>query len=118
MSKHTKIYKKRIGIKRLLTYIKYGEWSLVKLFFTKPIFGSIRDKMYYKYNRCFYCGKKLFLDKEPLMTIDHVIPYSVVGNKLGLVNLRCACEQCNVLKGNSQCKDFQTFLEEKCTQTL
>lgn len=49
---------------------------------------------------CKYC-------KEKGSTIDHVIPRSK-GGKTSVINLVCACEECNKEKGNLSLEEFLT----------
>lgn len=60
---------------------------------TKMYISELRRK---QKGMCPYCGEKL---KNPV--VDHIIPWSLVGDELGEANYQLLCQTCNLDKGNS-----------------
>ncbi len=57
--------------------------------------------------KCFYCKKPIFR-KE--ITIDHVEPLAK-GGLWNMENLVCACEECNLMKGDMTLQEFYIFMK-------
>lgn len=56
-----------------------------------------RQLIYERANgRCELCGREILLED---MTIDHIKPLSM-GGEDSINNISCACEPCNIFKGN------------------
>lgn len=69
---------------------------------------------------CAYCGKGV--EKDIVLTLDHLVPYSKGGAIVDPKNLITACRSCNSARGNRPLKAFvqavATFHQRDAVETL
>lgn len=64
---------------------------------TYKITKSVRREVYERYGyECVICGVS---GQNAKLEVDHIIPKEIVGDTLGLLNLRPLCKDCNQEKG-------------------
>jgi CRISPR/Cas system Type II protein with McrA/HNH and RuvC-like nuclease domain len=72
---------------------------------------SIKNRILKNQNyECNICGRTIELDSSEL---DHIIPFSMVGDELGEKNLQMLCIDCNRRKSNSVVYNLRMFLINK-----
>jgi Zn-finger protein len=57
---------------------------------------------------CWFCDKRF--SEKIIRTREHIIPRSIIGNRLG--NYVASCYDCNHLKANRNAKEFAEFLDK------
>ena len=69
---------------------------------------SVKNRiLHYQNNECNICSKRIDLSNSEL---DHIIPFSMVGDELGEDNLQMLCTECNRRKSNSVVYNLRMFL--------
>lgn len=58
-------------------------------------------------NRCLICGRPITINNSEL---DHIIPWSMVGDELGEDNLQMLCTDCNRRKSKNVTYNLKMFL--------
>lgn len=72
---------------------------------------SVRvKKLQESYGRCSICGKPITIATSEL---DHIIPWSMVGDELGVSNLQMLCTDCNRRKSKNVTYNLKMFLINK-----
>lgn len=78
--------------------------------------SSVRErKLVENNNRCNICGKPISLSNSEL---DHIIPWSLVGDELGESNLQMLCMDCNRRKSKNVTYNLKMFLINKTDDNL
>lgn len=76
-----------------------------------PYDDSVRIRKLVEQNsRCHICGKPITINNSEL---DHIIPWSMVGDELGEDNLQMLCTDCNRRKSKNVTYNLKMFLINK-----
>lgn len=79
---------------------------------TRKIFDvSVRtDLLDKQHSKCNICNKDISLNNSAL---DHIIPWALVGDELGIPNFQMLCEDCNSRKSKNVAYNLKMFLINK-----
>ena len=91
-------------------------YSYIYAFFTKSNIRRTYDKSFKnnilvsQNNKCNICKKSIDISSSEL---DHIIPWSFVGDELGIGNFQMLCVDCNRKKSKSSAYNLKMFLVNK-----
>lgn len=72
---------------------------------------SVRHQLLSKQkNKCNICKKNIMFEDSEL---DHIVPWTYVGDELGLSNLQMLCKDCNHRKSKNSAYNLKMFLVNK-----
>lgn len=103
MDGQAKIYQKKNP--KLFVYSSLKYKLKMKSIISEVDFSDIKDLHTLQDKKCFYCQRKININKKRGFHVDHMTPISKGGQHV-LENIVIACPDCNMKKGNLDLKDF------------